>query len=61
MADESGGHPWAYAGARCPYPSAIEIRDLRTVFPNGVVALDGVDLDVARAERRRRALELLAL
>ena len=31
-------------------PAAIQIRGLRKVFPNGVVALDGVDLDVAAGE-----------
>jgi D-methionine transport system ATP-binding protein len=31
-------------------PAAIQIRGLRKVFPNGVVALDGVDLDVAPGE-----------
>lgn len=31
-------------------PAAIEIHGLRKVFPNGVVALDGVDLTVASGE-----------
>jgi D-methionine transport system ATP-binding protein len=31
-------------------PAAIEIRGLRKVFPNGVVALDGVDLSVPKGE-----------
>ena len=29
----------------------IRARDLRYAYPNGVVALDGVDLDVAAGER----------
>ena len=39
-----------YAANRMPIPAAIQIRGLRKVFPNGVVALDGVDLDVAAGE-----------
>ena len=39
-----------YAADRMSTSAAIEIRGLRKVFPNGVVALDGVDLDVAEGE-----------
>ena len=39
-----------YAADRMSTTAAIEIRGLRKVFPNGVVALDGVDLDVAEGE-----------
>ena len=39
-----------YAAGRMSIPAAIQIRGLRKVFPNGVVALDGVDLDVAAGE-----------
>jgi D-methionine transport system ATP-binding protein len=32
------------------WPSMVEIQQLRKVFPNGVVALDGVDLEVPDGE-----------
>ncbi|MBE2315835.1 ABC transporter ATP-binding protein [Solirubrobacter sp. CPCC 204708] len=41
----------AGAPARSPAAGVIRARDLRFTYPNGVVGLDGVTLDVAAGER----------
>jgi NitT/TauT family transport system ATP-binding protein len=40
----------AFADSEIPHQTAVRLRGVRRVFPNGVTALDGIDLDVQAGE-----------